>query len=127
VNATLATVVLVVHAVFATFIVGGFFAVWIGAALGWQWVRAPGFRRIHLALMGIVALLAALDIPCPLTVLEDWLSTGSVGRQGFIARWVGRALYYDFPAWAFTVAYVLFALAVLLTWRYVPPRPRPHR
>ena len=123
----LADVVLVLHALVALFIVGGFAAIWLGAALGWAWVRARRFRFWHLAAIGIVALLAALDVPCPLTVLEDWLRTGNVGPQGCIELWVGRLLFYALPTWVFTLAYVLFALAVRLTWRYVPPRPNPRR
>ncbi|EEC34874.1 conserved hypothetical protein [Burkholderia pseudomallei Pakistan 9] len=44
--------------------------------------------------------------------------------QGFVQRWVGRLLYHDLPAWAFTVAYVLFALLVWLTWRRIPARDK---
>jgi hypothetical protein len=122
----LADAVLVLHALVVLFIVGGFAAVWLGAARGWAWVRNRCFRFAHLVAIGIVALLAALDIPCPLTELEDRLRTGSAGTEGFIQHWLGRLLYYDLPAWVFTLAYVLFALVVLLTWRYVPPRPRQH-
>lgn len=120
----LANAILVLHALVALFIVGGFAAIWLGAALGWHWVRERRFRFTHLIAIGIVALLAALDLPCPLTVLEDWLRTGSVGPEGCVEHWVGRVLYYALPTWVFTLAYVLFALAVLLTWRYFPPRPR---
>lgn len=123
----LADVVLVCHAIVVVFIVGGFVAIWLGASLGWAWVREPWFRFVHLAAIGIVALLAALDIPCPLTVLEDRLRMGSAGSEGFLQHWVGRLLYYDLPMWVFTIAYVLFALAVLFTWRYVPPRRRRKR
>ncbi|MGN6319273.1 DUF2784 domain-containing protein [Trinickia sp.] len=122
-----ADVVLIVHALFVSFIVGGFAAIWLGAALGWPWVRERSFRFAHLLAAAIVALLAALDVPCPLTVLEDWLRTGSIGPQGFIQQWVGRLLYYDLPMWVFTLAYVLFALVVLLTWRYVPPAQKARR
>ncbi|RDU98432.1 DUF2784 domain-containing protein [Trinickia dinghuensis] len=123
----LADVVLVLHALVVLFIVGGFAAIWLGVALGWAWVRERRFRFTHLVAIGIVALLAALDIPCPLTVLEDRLRAGGVGPEGFVQHWVGRLLYYDLPMWFFTLAYVLFALAVLLTWRYVPPRPHARR
>jgi hypothetical protein len=126
-TAALADVVLVLHACLAAFIVGGFVAIWLGAACGWTWVRERRFRFAHLAATGIVALLAALDIPCPSTMLEDWLRTGSVGPQGFIQYWLGRLLYYELPMWLFTVAYVLFAFLVLLTWRYVPPRDKAER
>jgi hypothetical protein len=120
----LADTVLILHALVVLFIVGGFAAIWLGVALHWEWVRGRAFRFAHLIAIGIVALLAALDIPCPLTVLEDRLRMGSPGAQGFVQHWVGQLLYYDLPAWVFTVAYVLFALVVLLTWRYVPPRSR---
>jgi hypothetical protein len=120
----LADAVLVLHALLALFIVGGFAAIWIGAAIGWGWVREPLFRFVHLLAIGIVALLALVGSACPLTVLEDWLRTGSVQSQGFIQRWVGRLLYYDMPTWVFTLSYLLFALLVLLTWRLVPPRRR---
>jgi Protein of Unknown function (DUF2784) len=120
----LADAVLVLHALLALFIVGGFAAIWTGAAIGWGWVREPLFRFVHLLAIGIVALLALVGSACPLTVLEDWLRTGSVQSQGFIQRWVGRLLYYDMPTWVFTLSYLLFALLVLLTWRLVPPRRR---
>lgn len=123
----MADVVLILHALLVSFIVGGFAAIWLGAALGWKWVRERSFRFAHLLAAGVVALLAALDVPCPLTALEDWLRTGSIGPQGFIQQWVGRLLYYELPMWVFTLAYVLFALVVLLTWRYVPPGPKTRR
>ncbi|KGW67478.1 hypothetical protein Y039_4009 [Burkholderia pseudomallei MSHR1029] len=87
-------------------------------------MRARTFRLAHLPAIGIVAALAALGIDCPLTVLEDRLRTGAPDAQGFVQRWVGRLLYHDLPAWAFTVAYVLFALLVWLTWRWIPARDK---
>ncbi|MGA9919045.1 MAG: DUF2784 domain-containing protein [Paraburkholderia sp.] len=120
----LADAVLVIHALIALFIVGGLAAIWVGACLGWEWVRNRLFRSAHLFAIAIVSSLALLGAPCPLTTLEDWLRTGSVGTQGFIQRWVSRLLYYDVPAWVFTLAYVAFALVVLLTWRRVPARHR---
>ncbi len=49
---------------------------------------------------------------------------GAPVETGFIARWVHRVLFYSFPEWVFTLAYVLFALAVAVTFRLVPPRRR---
>jgi hypothetical protein len=43
-------------------------------------------------------------------------------ESSFIEHWLGRILYYDAPAWVFTVVYSLFGLAVLITWWYFPPR-----
>jgi hypothetical protein len=127
----LADAVLVVHALLALFIVCGLVAIWTGAGLGWDWIRDRFFRLAHLLAIAIVATLSLLGIACPLTVLEDWLRTGSLNAQGFIQRWVSRLLYYDLPVWVFTLSYVAFALLVLLTWRLIPPhrtaRSRPRR
>ncbi|WP_322056389.1 DUF2784 domain-containing protein [Paraburkholderia sp. J63] len=120
----LANIVLVLHALLVLFIVGGLAAIWVGAAFGQGWVRNRVLRIVHLAAIGIVALLAVLDIPCPLTVLEDWLRTGSVSQEGFVQRWVSDWLYYNFPGWVFAVAYVMFLLVVAITWFRVPPRRR---
>ncbi|RDK02395.1 DUF2784 domain-containing protein [Paraburkholderia lacunae] len=119
-----ADAVLVVHALIALFIVGGLAAIWVGSALGWDWVRHRLFRLAHLFAIGLVSALSVLGVACPLTVLEDWLRNDSVGAQGFIQRWVSRLLYFEAPVWVFTLAYVVFALAVLLTWLRVPPRRR---
>jgi len=118
----LANIVLVLHALVALFIVGGLLAIWTGAWLKRAWVRNRVFRLAHLAATGVVALLAVLGIPCPLTVLEDWLRTGHSGPQGFIQRWVSYWLYYDLPGWVFTTAYAAFLLLVAVSWFRVPPR-----
>ncbi|CAD6507237.1 hypothetical protein LMG24235_00052 [Paraburkholderia sabiae] len=118
----LADAVLVVHALIVLFIVGGLLAIWTGAAMRQAWVRNRAFRIVHLAAIGVVAMLAALDVPCPLTVLEDELRTGAAGTQGFIQHWVSVWMYYDLPPWVFAVAYVVFLLIVALTWFRVPPR-----
>lgn len=118
----LADAVLVLHALIVLFIVGGLMAIWAGAALQYAWVRNRAFRVLHLAAIGVVAILAALDVPCPLTVLEDRLRMGGTVEQGFVQRWVSHWLYYDFPVWMFAVAYVVFLLIVAITWRCIPPR-----
>jgi Protein of Unknown function (DUF2784) len=120
----LANAILVLHALIVLFIVGGLVAIWIGAAFKRQWVRDRAFRTTHIVAIGIVAALAAVDLPCPLTVLEDRLRAGAPGTQGFIQRWVSALLFYDFPIWVFTLAYVLFFLAVAVTWWRIPPRSR---
>ncbi len=83
----------------------------------------------HLAAICFVALEALFGIVCPLTTWEDALR-GAPTETGFIARWLHRLLFYNFPDWVFTTAYVLFALAVAATWCYVrpyPPRKRGRR
>jgi polyferredoxin len=117
----MADVLLVVHFLIAGFIVGGLLAVWMGAALGWAWVRNPVFRYAHLAAIAFVAAEALLGIACPLTVWEDLLR-GEVRAESFVARWVRWALYYRAPEWVFTAAYVAWTAATLVTLRLVPPR-----
>jgi hypothetical protein len=67
----LADAVLVLHALLVVFIVGGLVAIWVGGARKRSWARNRVFRFVHLTAISIVAGLAVLDVPCPLTVLED--------------------------------------------------------
>jgi hypothetical protein len=119
----LAEVLLVVHFLIAAFIVAGLVVVWLGAPLGWRWVRNPWFRYLHLGAIAFVAAEALLGIACPLTVWEDLLR-GGVRPESFVARWVHRLLYYRAPEWVFTAGYALWTLATLLTLWLVPPRRR---
>lgn len=118
-----ADAILVVHFVFVLFVVAGLAAIWLGAALRWQWVRNFWFRLTHLAAICLVAAEALMGIMCPLTLWEDALR-GSGSEIGFIARWVRSVMFYEFPEWVFTFAYVTFALVVLATFWIVSPRKR---
>ena len=115
----LADLILFVHFAFVLFVVGGLATIWIGAAAGWRWVRNPWFRGLHLAAICFVTAEALLGIMCPLTVWEDALR-GAGSQKSFMARWVHSLLFYEFPEWMFTTAYVLFALAVAATFWLVP-------
>ena len=118
-----ADALLVAHFLIAVFIAGGLLLVWLGAAGGWRWVRNPWFRLLHLAAIGVVALEALFGVACPLTVWED-LMRGGLQPQSFVGRWVQALLYYEAPERLFSVLYVLWALAALLTLWLVPPRKR---
>ena len=119
----LADALLAAHFLIAAFIVAGLILVWLGAALGWQWTRNPWFRYLHLGAIAFVAAEAVAGIACPLTVWEDMLR-GGVRPESFVGRWAQRLLYYQAPEWVFTVAYVLWTAATLLTLWLVPPRRR---
>ena len=121
----IADAILVVHALFVLFVVGGFALILLGARR-WSWVRNRTFRVLHLAAIAFVAAEALLGISCPLTIWEDMFRGGGTGRS-FVGRWVARLLYYDFPEWEFAAAYCAFSLAVLWAWQAVPPRPRSAR
>lgn len=117
----LADAVLAVHCAIVIFITAGLPLIWIGAARGWSWVRIRWLRALHLGAIGFVALESLVGMACPLTLWEAALRQRQP-PEGFIQQWVERALYYDLPAWVFTLAYLLFAAAVVATWRFFPPR-----
>lgn len=123
VNQLLADFILVVHFAFVLFVVGGLAVVWIGAAAGWSWVRNLWFRAAHLAAILFVAAEALAGVWCPLTLWEDALR-GAQQEKNFVARWVHRLMFYDFPQWVFTTAYVMFALMVAATWWWIRPQKR---
>jgi hypothetical protein len=119
----LADFVLAVHFLFVLFVVAGLVLIWIGAARGWRWVRNFWFRAAHLAAIVFVAGEAITGVTCPLTLWEDALRGGSDGTS-FIGRWLSRLLYYNFPEWVFTIAYVSFALVVVWTYWRIKPEKR---
>jgi len=121
----IADAILVVHALFVLFVVGGFVLILAGARR-WGWVRNRTFRIFHLAAIAFVTAEALLGVTCPLTVWEDALR-GVGTERSFIGRWVTRFLYYDFPEWVFASAYCAFTLAVVGAWWLVPPRVRSTR
>ncbi|HEX5629286.1 MAG TPA: DUF2784 domain-containing protein [Usitatibacteraceae bacterium] len=119
----LADLVLLLHAAFVVFVVGGLVAVWVGAALGWGWARNPWLRGLHLAAIAFVVVQSVLGYTCPLTIWEDALRGAATG-EGFIQRWVRALLYWSAPPWVFTALYAAFGALVAATWWLVPPRRR---
>jgi len=121
----LADIVVVAHAAFVGIVIFGLLAILVGAGLGWGWVRSLWFRLIHLGMIALVVTESLLNVPCPLTVLEDALRRGageSVAAGTFIGRCVHDLLFYDAPSWVFTVAYCAFGAIVVATLVLVPPR-----
>ena len=116
-----ADLVLLLHAAFVLFVVGGLVATWAGEALGSGWARNPWFRGLHLAAIGFVVLQSVLGYTCPLTIWEDALR-GTEAGEGFIQRWVRALLYWSAPPWVFTTVYVAFGALVAATWWRIPPR-----
>ena len=118
---TLADAILVAHALFVIFVVAAVPATWIGAALGWRYAINPWFRGLHLAAIAFVVAESILGFMCPLTIWEDALRGGTTG-EGFIQRWIHAWLFWNWPAWVFTVIYVAFGALVAWTWWRLPPR-----
>ena len=121
-----ADIVACLHLAVVLFIMAGLPLIFLGGALDWGWVRIRWWRIVHLGAIGFVAAESLLGKVCPLTIWEDQLRGRQSGR-GFIEQWVDRILFYDFPAWVFTVAYTAFAVLVALTWFLVPPTKRSDR
>ena len=122
-HAWLADAVLALHVLFVLFVVGGFVLILAGARR-WDWVRNRAFRIAHLAAIVFVAAEALLGVTCPLTYWEDVLRATGREERSFIGRWLAWLLYYNLPEWVFASAYAAFALAVLWSWRAIPPRAR---
>lgn len=128
--AFLADGVLVLHALYVLFVVGGLLLILLGWRRGWSWTRGWWFRLAHLAAIGFVMLEAWWGIVCPLTVLESHLRVraGQTGyATGFIGEWLQRLVFYQAPGWVFTVLYTVFALLVIIVFVYHPPRRYPSR
>lgn len=102
------------------FVAGSLPLIWLGAAAGWRWVHHFGFRLTHLAAILFVSVEAVAGIWCPLTLWEDALR-GAASEKSFVARWIHSLLFYDLPPAVFTMAYLLFAGLVALTWWRLPP------
>jgi hypothetical protein len=117
-----ADAILVIHAAFVLFVVGGLPMIWIGVALRRPFALNPWFRGLHLAAIAFVVLEAILGYVCPLTVWENTLR-GSVTEQGFIQRLLHAWLFWRLPDWVFTAAYTAFGALVAATWWRWPPTP----
>lgn len=119
----LADLILVVHFAFVLFVVTSLPLIWAGAAAGWHWVRHLGFRLVHLVAIAVVSAESVAGIWCPLTLWEDALR-GTTAEKSFMARWIHTLLFYDLPPAVFTIAYLMFAGIVALTWWRIPPDRR---
>lgn len=124
-SGVLADLILALHVLYASFVVGGFLVLPLGWCLRWGWVRAWPFRLAHLGCTALVAVEAVIGLTCPLTWLEQ-LFLIAAGQGGYDRSFVGRllygVLYYDAPAWVFTAVYVILALSVAGLLFAIPPR-----
>lgn len=120
-----ADAVLVLHAAFVLFVVGGLLLTLLGWWRGWGWTRNFWFRWLHLTAIGFVMLEAWFGMPCPLTVLESrlrLLAGGSGYATSFIGHWLQQMIFYHAPSWFFTLGYTVFTLLVIAVFVWYPPR-----
>lgn len=120
-----ADAVLLLHLVFAAFVVIGLVCIPLGKFCRWSWVRNPVFRIAHMTAIGVVALQAWLGLHCPLTVLEKMLrvQAGAAAYRGtFVSHMLEGILYYRLPEWVFVVCYSVVLIAAVACWIWVRPR-----
>lgn len=123
----MADAVLLLHVGVVVFVVGGLVLTIVGNVRGWLWVNGLRFRLAHLGAIGFVVVQAWWGATCPLTVLEMSLraqARASTYQGSFIEHWLQRWLYYEAPAWVFTLGYTTFGLLVVATWWRWPPRQK---
>jgi polyferredoxin len=121
----LADLVVAVHVAYVSFVVFGQLAIWAGLLRGWRWVRNVWFRWIHLAMITVVGLEAALGITCPLTHWEDTLRAlagQEVQGDSFLGRLLHNLIFVDLPPAVIAAMHITFALLVLGTFVLAPPR-----
>lgn len=131
--ALLADLVLILHALLATFVVGGWLVTVAGGLCRWQWVRRWEFRVLHLVVVLVIVLESVFGMLCPLTEWEERLrklagqqDTEELRQRGFLLYYIRRILFLpDELDWSNTVLmwmYIAFGVGVLATWILVPPR-----
>lgn len=122
----IADVILIIHFLYVIFAVGGEIFIIFGSFKKWNIVRKLSFRITHLISVVIVAIEASLGILCPLTLWENQfriLSGQKIEEDiTFIGRIFRKIMFYDLPLWIFTFVYILFSLAVVITFIKIPPK-----
>ena len=76
-----------------------------------------GFRLIHSGVLAFITLLMILEIPCPLTQLEEDSSGGSY-EGSFLATWLNRIIYMEWftPRSIFIIDMIFAALVFSSYW-----------
>ncbi len=121
----LADATVVIHALLAAFAVLGLLVVPVGWVAGWRWIRNAWFRSVHLGLIAVIAAFPLIGGLCPLTDLENWLrKQGGVATYpgSFVAHWVHELLFVEVSPRVIAGSYTAFAVVVLLTFLFIPPR-----
>jgi len=120
-----ADIVVVTHFTFVSFVLFGQIAILIGLLKKWSWIRNFKFRLLHLLCILFVVWESVSGITCPLTTWENDLrmKAGETTYAGdFIPNLLHNLMFFSAKPWVFTLCYILFGSAVLLTFIFAPPR-----
>lgn len=123
----LADALVFVHVLYVAYVVVGFLAIMVGAALRAQWARNPWFRWTHLLAIAIVGLEVGMGWECPLTTWEYQLrglsGQGLTGTESFMGRIFHRLLFWpDTPEIFFDTLHVCALVVVTQAFVMYPPR-----
>jgi hypothetical protein len=119
--------IVAVHVAYVLFVVLGQLAIWVGLGLGWRWIYHPWFRWVHLVMMTVVGLEAALGITCPLTRWEAEfraLAGQQATHDTFVGRLLHNLIFVELSPAVLSAVHIIFALLVLGTFVLAPPRRR---
>lgn len=121
----LAELIVAIHIAYVVYVVGGLVAILIGALRGRKWIRNPWFRITHLLAILIVVVEIFLKFNCPLTTWENQARAAAqqpVDGSAFMDRLLTFILIGSAPRWLINGAYFVFAVAIVATFLWVPPR-----
>jgi len=119
----IADIVLVLHFCVVIFITLGFFLIPIGYKFGWRWIKNRKLRIVHCGMMAFITLETLWGITCPLTSIENSLR-GINQPKSFIAYWIEKIVYWDFPAQFFLILYCMSLGWTFLIWKLCPPNAK---
>ena len=122
----LASAVLYLHFAVVLFNIFWLIAIPLGARQGWMFVRSFGWRVVHLIVLAVVALQAAIGALCFLTVWQAQLlkaAGGPANDMSALDRLIARAVFWPLPFWAFVVLYLAALSYAVALWWLFPPRP----
>lgn len=123
----LADAMVVVHVLYVAYVVVGFLAIVLGAALRAEWARNPWFRWTHLLAIAIVAVEVGMGWECPLTTWEYQLRALAGqdfgGAESFMGRMFHRILFWpDTPQIFFDTLHICMMVVVTQAFVMYPPR-----
>jgi hypothetical protein len=118
----LSDILVVLHLLWATFMIAGVPLAIVGIFRpGWR--RLMKLRTIHLAGIVFTASVPLWGGICPLTRWEDLLRSGAgtTAVRSFLADVAYRLLYVNVPIWVITLATSVIALASVVLYFLYPP------
>jgi hypothetical protein len=113
----LAPAIIATHVAIILFNLFGLIVVPIGAARGWDFVRIPWWRVLHIVLLAAVVAQALASRACILTLWQSDLAGTVASPMPLIMSWVDRLIYWKLSIWVFAALYTaVFGYAVALLW-----------